>query len=294
MMKRIGQMCWNLLRNTSREFFKDNAIKLSASLAFYAIFSLPALLIIIIYVFGLIFGHDVISNYLYNQINNLVGNNTANELQGVINNEAFTGNNIFVNTLGVIILVVGAIGVFSEIQSSINYIWGIKAKPGQGTVKFFRSKAISFSIIGSVSLLLMVGLMMNTVMDVLNRHLVDHFSGIGVYLFQVLNVVFVFFIIAVLFTIMFKILPDGKIALKDSAMGALVSTTLFMLGKFIIDAYLSNSHITTMYGVAGSLTLMLIWVYYSSIVLYFGVEFTKVHAQMRGIKIVPNEYSVKA
>jgi membrane protein len=292
-IKRIAKKCAYLLKNAAKEFMKDNALKLSASLSFYTIFSLPALLLIIIYVFGLIFGNDVINRYLYNQINSLVGSNTATKLQGVIKDQLLSGNSVFINALGIIILVVGAIGVFAEIQSSINYIWGIKSKPRQSIGKFFKGRILSYLITGSVSLLLMVGLMLNTIMDVLNRHLVDNFSGVGVYVFYALNIAFVFIIIVALFTIIFKVLPDGKIALKDSIMGALISSTLFMLGKFILDTCLSNSHITTMYGVAGSLTLMLVGVYYSSIVLYFGVEFTKLHAQMRGSKIIPNEYSVK-
>jgi membrane protein len=284
---------WYLLKSTSKEFVSDNAFTLSASLSYYTIFSLPPLLIIIIGIFDFFFGPDAVRGELFGQIKGLVGNDTAVEIQVMIRNVRLSNSSIFATVFGVIILLVGASGIFSEMQTSINYIWGIEAKPKRGLAKFLKNRLMSFSMIGSVGFLLLVGLIINAVMDVLDSHLVHYFPGITVYLFYVLNILSVFFIITVLFTIIFKTLPDGTISLKDSIIGAIFTSCLFMLGKFLIGAYIVGSHIASVYGAMGSIILILVWVYYSSLILYFGAEFTKVYAHKHGQKIIPNEYSVQ-
>jgi membrane protein len=195
--------------------------------------------------------------------------------------------------LGLIILLIGASGVFAEIQDSINYIWGIKAKPKRGLIKFIKNRLMSFSMIGSAGFLLMVSLIVNSLMDILNQRLAVYFPKDTIYLFYAFNILIVFMIIALLFTVIFKTLPDGKVALRDSIIGASFTAFLFMIGKFAIGAYLGSSSIATVYGAAGSIILILVWVYYSAIILYFGAEFTKVYANTHGQRIVPNEYSVQ-
>jgi len=152
---------------------------------------------------------------------------------------------------------------------------------------------MSFSMIGSVGFLLMVGLIVNSLMDVLNKRLAAFFPKDTVYLFYVLNILIVFFIITLLFTVIFKTLPDGKVALRDGIIGASFTAFLFMGGKFAIGAYLGSSSIASLYGAAGSIILILVWVYYSAIILYFGAEFTKVYANTHGKKIIPNDYTIQ-
>ncbi|MGP8215238.1 MAG: YihY/virulence factor BrkB family protein [Bacteroidia bacterium] len=292
-MKQFWTNIWYLLKNTGKEFVSDNAFTLSASLSYYTIFSLPPLLIVIIGIFDFIFGPNALKGELFGQIKGIVGDGTAVEIQTIIKNVRLSNSSIFATVFGVIILLVGASGIFSEMQTSINYIWGIEAKPKRGLAKFLKNRLMSFSMIGSVGFLLLVGLIINTVMDVLNGQLIHYFPGITVYLFFVLNILSVFFIITVLFTIIFKTLPDGTISLKDSIIGALFTSSLFMIGKFMIGAYIVGSHIASVYGAMGSIILILVWVYYSSIILYFGAEFTKVYAGKHGQKIIPNEYSIQ-
>ena len=158
----------NLLKKTFDEFLEDNALKLSAALSYYTIFSLPPLLIIIINVCGFFFGADAVEGKIFGQINGLVGNEAAIQIQETIKNVKLSDRNTFATTVSVVILLIGASGVFSEIQDSINQIWGIKAKPKRGLVKFLKNRLMSFSMIGSVGFLLLVGLIVNSLMDILN------------------------------------------------------------------------------------------------------------------------------
>lgn len=194
--------------------------------------------------------------------------------------------------LGGIMLLVGASGVFAEIQSSINFIWGLRAKPNKGIVKFVKNRLMSFSMIASVGFLLMVSLMVNTVMDIINARLLVYFPDITVYIFYIFNILLLFFTTTILFAVIFKTLPDGEIVWKDALIGSSFTSLFFMIGKFAIGFYLGSSTVATVYGAAGSVVIILVWVYYSAIILYFGAEFTKVYANSHGNKIIPNAYAV--
>jgi membrane protein len=283
----------HLLKETFHEFMADKVLKLSAALSYYTIFSLPPLLIIVIGICGFFFGAQAVRGEIFWQIKDLVGNEAAIHIQEAIKNIKLSGNNAFVTALGIVILIIGASGVFSEIQDSLNFIWGIEPRPKRGLVKFFVNRLMSFSMIASVGFLLMVGLVINSVTEVLNRRLSVQFPKDSVYLFYIINIIVVFIIITILFTLIFKTLPDGKVVLRDCVIGASFSALLFMVGKFAIGAYLGSAAFTSVYGATGSVILILIWVYYSAAILYFGAEFTKVYAHNHGKKIVANEYSVR-
>lgn len=289
----IFKKSWHLLKNTFLEFNDDNAIKLSAALSYYTIFALPPLLIIIITICGFFFGEEAVTGELYGQINRLVGDGAAVQIQEAIKNVRLSDSNVFVTVFGVVMLLIGASGVFAEIQSSINFIWGLRAKPNKGLKKFIQNRLMSFSMIVSVGFLLLVSLMLNATLDVLNARLKLYFPESTVYFFYVVNIVIVFASITLLFAIIFRTLPDGIIKWKDAFIGASCTAVLFMIGKFAIGLYLGNSTIASVYGAAGSVIIILVWVYYSAIILYFGAEFTKVYAQSYGGKISPNDYSVE-
>jgi membrane protein len=295
-MKKLKKWTINtgvLFKETFNGFMDDNGLKLSAALSYYTIFSLPPLLIIIISISGIFFGADAVRGEIFGQINGLVGNGPALQIQEIIKNVKLSNSNVFATVIGIIILIIGATGVFDEIQTSINYIWGIKAKPKRGFIKFLYNRLMSFSMIGSVGFLLLAGLIINSFIDVLNSRLSINFPKDSVFLFYIVNTLIVFIIITLLFTIIFKTLPDGKIALLDCIIGASFTAFLFMIGKFAIGFYLRSYNIASVYGAAGSIILVLIWVYYSAIILYFGAEFTKVYAHTHGLKIIPNAYSVQ-
>ncbi|MGA1977053.1 MAG: YihY/virulence factor BrkB family protein [Bacteroidales bacterium] len=282
-----------LLKESFSEFIDDNGLKLSAALSYYTIFSLPPLLIIIVSLCGFFFGAEAVRGEIFGEINGFVGNNIAMQIQETLKNIRLSSTNWFVTTLGIIILFIVASGVFSEIQDSLNYIWGIKAKTKRGLIKFMYNRLMSFSMIGSVGFLLLVGLMINSLTDLLSKRLANFFPQDTIYLFYAVNLLVVFIIITLLFTFIFKTLPDGKVVLKDCLIGASFTAFLFMIGKYVIGAYLESSAIASVYGAAGAIILILAWVYYSAIILYFGAEFTKVYARTHGQKIIPNSYSVQ-
>lgn len=290
-IKSTAKKIAKLFKETLTGFIDDNVLQLSAALSYYTIFSLPPLLIIIISLSGIFFGADAVKGEIFVQINGLVGNDAALQIQETLKNVKLLGSNVFLTTIGFIILLVGASGVFSEIQDSINYIWRIKAKPKRGLIKFIYNRLMSFSMIASVGFLLLVSLIINSLTDILNKRLENIFPQDTIYLFYVINLLIVFFIITILFTVIFKTLPDGKVALRDSLIGASFTAFLFMIGKFAIGFYLGRFNVASIYGAAGSIILILVWVYYSAIILYFGAEFTKVYANTFGKKIIPNEYS---
>lgn len=283
----------NLLKDTVNGFIDDNGLKLAAALSYYTIFSLPPLLIIMISLSGIFYGAEAVRGELFGQINGLVGNEAAIQIQDIIKNVKLSHSSTFATVFGVTILLIGASGVFVEIQDSINFIWGLKAKPKRGLIKFILNRLISFSMIGSVGFLLLVGLIINSLMDVLNTRLAAYFPEDIVYIFYAFNLLLVFAIITVLFTVIFKTLPDGKLALRDCLIGASFTTFLFMIGKFAIGAYLGRSAIGSWYGAAGSVILILVWVYYSAIILYFGAEFTRAFAEKHGKKIIPSGFAVQ-
>ena len=224
-------------------------------------------------------GERAVTGQLYGQINELVGNNAAIQIQGAIKNVELSENNVFVTIFGVIMLLIAASGVFAEIQSSINYIWGLYAKPNKGLKKFIQNRLISFSMIVSLGFLMIVSLILNSVLDIISVRLKIYFPESTIYLFYVINLFVVLCIIGSLFAIIFRTLPDGIIKWKDAFFGAACTAILFMIGKFAISYYLRNSTVGSLYGAAGSVIIILVWGYCSSIILYFGAEFTKVYAK---------------
>ncbi|AWA30771.1 ribonuclease BN [Flavobacterium magnum] len=284
---------WQLLKDTFNEFNEDNAIKLSASLSYYTVFALPPLIMIILAITGFFFGEEAVTGEFFGQINGLVGNEAAMQIQETIKNTQLSGSTTFATVFGIVMLVIGASGVFAEIQSSINFIWGLKAKPNKGVMKFVKNRLMSFSMIAVMGFLLMVSLLVNTVMDILNSKLALYFPNVTVYLFYGINTLILFVTTTTLFSIIFRTLPDGTIAWKDTLIGSGVTSVFFMIGKLAISTYLGNSTVATVYGAAGSVIIILVWVYYSAIILYFGAEFTKVYARAHGQKIIPNDYAVE-
>ena len=273
--------------------FSDNKVtKLSGSLAYSTIFSIGPLLVVIIALCGIFLGHDAVQNKIYHTLEDFLGKNTAIQLQEVIRQAAVSGKNKIAMVIGFIALLVGATSIFSEIQDSINDIWGIKPKPKKGWLKMLQNRFLSFSIIVGLGFLLVVSLVVTSLIDGFSHKLQVYFASTTVIIFYVINQLLTVCIVSVIFAAIFKVLPDAKIKWRDVVVGALVTTFLFMLGKFGISMYISKSNVGSTYGAMGSLVVLMLWVYYSSIILYFGAEFTKAYAVKYGSEIVPAEYAV--
>jgi len=241
---------------------------------------------------GIVWGTDAVKGKIYGQLNGLVGSAAASQIQDIIRiiKESRLGASGAV--VGVIVLVVGVTGVFAEIQDSINYIWSIRAKPKRGWLQLVINRLLSFSLIVSFGFILLVSLIVNAVVELLHDRLQNFFDEATVYIFHTLNYVILLAIITTLFAIIFKVLPDAIIRWRDAWVGAIFTTFLFLVGKFLIGFYLSRSNIGLTYGTAASIVLLLLWVYYTSIILYFGAEFTKVYTIEKGGGIMPAKHAV--
>lgn len=283
-----------LFKQSVFDFLDDNAMKFSAALSYYTIFALSPLMLLIISASGFIFEEQEVANFFYDQLRDLVGPNTTTEIQNAMSNVQLNRKSGYITTIiGVGILLFSASGVFAEIQSSINYIWGLAAKPDKNIARLVKNRLLSFAMIGSVGFVLLVSLMINSIVSLLYSYLGNFFGEETLSLVKLLNNAVVFLIITILFVLIFMTLPNGKLRWKDAFIGAGFTAVLFMIGKFGIGWYLGNTASSSLYGAAGSVTVMLIWVYYSAMILYFGAEFTKNYAILYGRKIVPGPYSIE-
>jgi membrane protein len=278
---------WKIFKQSVDEFLNDNCIKLSASLSYYTIFALGPMLVVIISFAGIFLGREAVEGKLYDQIKSLIGSAAALQVQSIIANLQYSDQTVTAAIIGVVLLILGATGVFTEIQGSINYIWSIRAKPKKGWLKFITNRLISFSLVISCGFILLVSLIINAVMELLNEKLQYYFKSVTIVVFYIMNWALIFAVITALFAIIFKVLPDATIRWRDAAVGASFTALLFMLGKFLISLYIGKSNVGLTYGAAGSIIVILVWVYYSSLILYFGAEFTKIYSIQHGAGIKP-------
>jgi membrane protein len=281
-----------LMKETFKGFSENKVPKLSASLAYYTVFSLGPLLIVIIFLCSIFLGREAVEGTIYLQIQGFVGDDAAKQIQDIIKNASITGKGTVAATIGIITLLIGATGVFGEIQDSINDIWGLKPKPKQGWLKLIKNRLLSFGIIGSLGFLLLVSLAVTALVEGIGNRLKAVFPDVTVVIFYIINLALTLGVTTLLFAVIFKVLPDAKIKWRQVWAGAIFTSVLFMIGKFAISFYISKSDVGSTYGAAGSLVILLIWIYYSSIILYFGAVFTKAYALKYGEAIKPNEYAV--
>jgi membrane protein len=285
---------WKILKQSFSDFAGDNILKLSGSLAFSTIFALPGLLIIILWISDFFYGSKAVEGGIYKQIEGFVGHTAAVDIQSMIRTATLAGDSGFATVIGLLALIIGATSVFSEIQDSINYIWRLKAKPrkGKGWLTLILNRLLSFSMVIGLGFILLVSLAINGAMDILIDNLLQRFPDITVIVAYIINLVLTFFITALVFGMIFKVLPDAKVEWKHVRVGAFTTAVFFMLGKFLISYYLGHNRMSSAYGAAGSVIVILLWVYYSSMILYYGAVFTRVYAVCAGTRIYPSQYAV--
>jgi len=283
---------WSAIKTAAVDFDGDHGFKLAASLSYSMIFAMGPLVILVISLVGIFWGHDAVRGRVYDQIKDLVGSNAAVQIQDIIKYTQQSRHTVGGAVFGGIVLFIGATGAFTEIQSSINYMWSIQAKPKKGWLKLIVNRLLSFSLIVTFGFISMVSLLINSLMDLLSDWLKHYFSHFTVYFFYWVNVGLTLGAIVLLFMIVFRVLPDAIIRWKDAFIGAVFTGLLFMFGKIAIGLYLGHSNIGLMYGAAASIVVILVWVYYSSIILYFGAEFTRAYAIDNGYGIKPSDTAV--
>ncbi|CDT06163.1 YihY/virulence factor BrkB family protein [Sphingobacterium faecium] len=281
-----------VFKNAVLGFINEDCLKYSASLSYYTIFSIGPILVLMISLAGIFFGEDAIQGKVFSEMRGLVGPSAAKQIQEVIMNLKLSGKSNLALIVSIITLLVGATTVFGDIQNSINRIWHVRAKPKRGWLKLITDRLLSSSLVVGLGFLLMVTLVVNGIILAFTDQLQLYFPDITVFFMDAVNFALSFAIIFILFGIIFRTLPDVKIEWKTVRVGAFFTAILFIIGRYGIGLYLQSSGTESTYGAAGALVLVLLWVYYTAAILYFGAVYTREFAVANGIPIKPADYAV--
>jgi membrane protein len=282
---------WVLLRDAFYAWLDDKAPALGAALAYYTVFALAPLLIIVIAIGGLAFGQEAAQGQILSQIEDLLGENGAKAVQAMLESARQPTTGWLATIVGIVMLVLGSTGVFAQLQDSLNTIWKVAPKPGRGIRGILRDRLLTFMMVIAVGFLLLVSLVLSAALAAFGKFF-NYLLPVPEAVLHGINFVVSFGVITLLFAMIYKILPDVKISWSDVWIGAAVTSLLFSLGKFLIGLYLGKSGVASAYGAAGSLVVILVWVYYTAQILLYGAEFTAVYAIRYGSRIVPTENAV--
>jgi membrane protein len=282
---------WSLLKDTGADWSEDKAARLAAALAYYTVLSLAPLLVLAVSVAGLVFGEEAARGQIASQIQGLVGAEAGEAIQNILAHAKKPSSGITGTVVGAVVLLFGASGVFGELQESMNTIWEVQPKPGRGIWGVIRDRLFSFTMVLGVAFLLLVSLVLTAALSAIGGVLESHLPG-GEAVWQVVNFVIGLAVVTALFALIFKVVPDVKIAFSDVLVGAVVTALLFTVGKVLIGLYLGKASVGSAFGAAGSLVVIVVWVYYSANILFMGAEFTQVYATRFGSRIRPDENAV--
>lgn len=283
---------FRLLKETVTEWQEDKVPLLAAALSYYTVFSLAPLLLIAISIAGAVFGEEAARGEVVRQIQGLVGRDGAEAVQAMIQNaQKPESGGAIATVIGIVTLVLGASGVFGQLQDALNTIWEVKPNPKAGWKSFLQSRFLSFGMVLVVGFLLLVSLMLSAGLTAVGTFFGNVLPG-SVAVGQVLNFVISFAVVTVLFASIYKVLPDVEVPWKNLWVGSAITALLFNFGKYLIGLYLGNSSIGSTYGAAGSLVVVLVWVFYSAQILLIGAEFTQVYSKYRGTPLRPSKHAV--
>lgn len=279
---------WAITKKTFKAWNAADPFRQSAIIAYYAIFSIPALLVIIISCAGFIFGREAVQGEVSQQIGAAIGQDTAVQVEDMIAKAGMQKSSVIATIIGVVTLILGATGVFTQMQVSLNQIWEVKAGDKQKMwLRTLRDRLFSFGLILSIGFLLLISLLVTTALEAFAGWIRAHLPDVMLVVFQLINFIVSFGVITMLFSLMFKILPDARIKWRDVWIGAMVTTLLFILGKFGLGVYFGKVQPASTYGAAGSVVLIMLWVSYSCMIVFFGAEFTKQFAAHHGRRVIP-------
>jgi len=290
-MKKNIKFFWEVVKETFSAWNNSSASTDSASLAYYAIFSIPGLLIIIIWIAGYFLGEEAIRGEISNQISGLMGTDAAKSIENMIAGALIDKQNIFMKIVGVGSLVFGSTTLFFQLQHSLNTLWDVEAVPKKALVKFLLDRANSLGMILILGFLLMITMILSSLISIFNKFITEYFGLETYMLVELLNFVIGFGVVMLLFALLFKVLPDVEISWKSVWKGALLTTILFTLGKFLLSLYFGTAKPTSAFGTAGTVILIMMWINYSCMLVFFGAEFTKVYTYKKGYRIVPSKHA---
>lgn len=286
------EIIWKLLQETFKEWNDDKASQMAAALAYYTVFSLTPLLVIVIAIAGFFLGQDAARGEIISQLQNLVGSQGAEVIKTALDNATQPNSNagLIASLISIAVLLFGASGVFVQLQDSLNAIWNVDPKSTAGVKKQVRKRLLSFGGILGIGFLLLVSLVISAVLSAISNFASNLLPGFDA-LWQVVNFVVSFGVTTLLFALIYKYLPDINVTWKDVLVGATLTSFLFAIGKYFIGLYLGNSSFGSAYGAAGSLVILLAWIYYSVQILFFGAEFTQVYARRYGSHRAQERYA---
>ena len=281
---------YSILKRAFKKWWVKDPFRESAIIAYYAIFALPGLLVVIITSAGYFFGNDAVNNHITDQFTATMGADTAEQIQKIILQASEAKNSVLATIIGIIIMIVGATTVFAQFQKSLNTIWEVKPDVSKyGIWHFVRIRLFSFGLIVTIAFLLIVSLVISAILSAFGNWLSGNFSETFFVMLHVVNIVLSFVILTVLFALMFKFLPDAKIKWKHVWIGSILTAFLFYIGKFGLGLYFGKLNPGNGYGAAGSIILIMLWVSYSSMIVFFGAEFTRVYANFISGRVIPTE-----
>jgi membrane protein len=278
---------YELVRDAGMEWWDDKAPSLGAALAFYTALSLSPILLIVIGVCGLVFGQDAAQGQIVAQLRDLIGEQGAQAIEAMIANAWSPASGIIALIVGIVTLLIGATGVFAQLQDSLNTVWEVPPRSGTGILLLFKERLLSLAMILSLGFLLLVSLVVNAALSALGTYCAGLVPGGWTILLHVVNFLLTFGVTLVMFALIFKLLPDARIAWSDVWVGSAITALLFMVGKYLIGIYLGASAVGSSYGAAGSFVVLMLWLYYSTQILLFGAEFTQVYANRFGHGLEP-------
>lgn len=277
-----------MIYETFDQFIDDKGFKMAAALSYYAAFSLGPLLMIVISIAGIFFGEEAARGEISKQITYLIGADGAEMIQTIIKGASNKVTGILTGIVSLIFLILGSVGVFLELQESLNIVWGIEARPGRGVWGFIKNRLVSFSMVVATGFLLMISLVINSLIYLFYNFLGDYFNTI-LPASEAINLVTSFVVITLLFAMIFKYLPDAIISWRYVWFGAVITSVFYSIGKFFIGLYLGNSSYSSTYGAAASIVILFLWIYYSGIILFLGAEFTQIfHKKFSSTKLRPD------
>ncbi len=291
-MKKWFVNTWNILKEAGIRWNKDDAFEMSATIAYYAIFSIPALLVIVITVAGWFFGPEAIQGQVAGQIEGIVGADSAKTVQESIANTSKIEGKWYAVAISVGTLLFGATGVFFQLQKSLNRVWGLEPRPKRALVKMLIDRATGLGVILILGFLLLISLVLTALLSALSDWMMSFLPEFMTFLFFILDFAVSFAVIMVLFALIFKLLPDAKIRWKSVWTGAGLTTFLFLVGKFLLGLYFGWADPSSTYGAAGSVVLLLLWINYSCLIVIYGAEFTEVYSRNKGYRIQPSAHAV--
>lgn len=285
---------WDILKRAAREFMTKDPMGQAASIAYYTVFSMPAVLILTIMAAATLYDETAVRTALLGQAAKLIGPQTALELGSMLENARVTGTRFWAQVVGFVALGVSAGSVFASLQTALNHVWEVEAKPGKALLKYLVTRLLSLALVACFGFLMLVSLVLDTALVAFGERLTLWFSGAAAFLISVLNVAISIGIITLVFALLFKMLPDVRIRWRDVWSGALLTTLLFTLGKYMIGLYISYGNVGDAYGAAGAIIIILVWVYYSTVIMLFGAHFTHVYAQEVGGGVIPSAHAQRA